>query len=101
MPSAISSAEKFFAFARRPKASPPIYTASAPKVTAVFRTSRLPAGIRSSGLFFVSFIVLFLFPLYADRHAVPHRKDGGYKRGMMLELIQVFPHPGMDGAVSS
>ena len=31
-----------------PNASPPIYTASAPNITAIFKTSRLLAGMRSS-----------------------------------------------------
>ena len=63
IPSFISSIEKFFAFARNPNASPPIYTASAPKITAVFNTSRLLAGINSSiGLLIFLLLVLCSLP---------------------------------------
>ena len=50
-PSFISSIVKFFALARSPKTSPPIYTASAPYLTALFKTSRLLAGTINSGFF--------------------------------------------------
>ena len=49
---------KVFAFARSPKTSPPMYTASAPKITATFNTSRLLAGTSNSGF-------LMLFPFYS------------------------------------
>ena len=63
IPSFISSIEKFFAFARNPNASPPIYTASAPKITAVFNTSRLLAGINNSiGLLIFLLLVLCSLP---------------------------------------
>ena len=61
MPSFISSIEKFFALARKPNASPPMYTASAPNTTAVFNTSRLLAGINNSGCLIILFLSLFFF----------------------------------------
>ena len=42
-------------------AEPPMYTASAPNITAVLSTSRLPAGIKSSG-FLLPAIILPSFP---------------------------------------
>ena len=50
--------EKFFDFARRLNASPPIYTASAPKTTAVFNTSKLLAGTKSSALLLLAIYIL-------------------------------------------
>ena len=65
IPSAISSGEKFFALARSPKASPPMYTASAPNITAVLSTSRLPAGIKSSGFLLPAIILPLPFLFHA------------------------------------
>ena len=50
--------EKFFAFARRPKASPPMYTASAPKRRAAIKRSSSPAGANTSGMSFDVSIVI-------------------------------------------
>ena len=85
-PSFMSSMEKFFAFARSPNASPPIYTASAPNITAVFNTSRLLAGISNSGCLFLilSILLLFFFLLNAECHTVSQWDD------RCLQHITVF-----------
>ena len=84
IPSFISSWLKFFALARSPKTSPPIYTASAPNITAVFNTSRLLAGINNSGclliflssLYYLYLLLLGRSALYAKCNSISQRKDG-------------------------
>src|SRR5699024_5279355 len=77
------------------------YTASAPKTTATFKTSRLLAGTSNSGFF----ILLFLFPSSSGkntyRHSVSQRKHTGNQFLSVFQLIKIFPHPFMNGSVPS
>ena len=74
--------EKFFAFARSPKASPPIYTASAPYITATFKTSRLLAGDNISGS-----TVVYCIGFNCNDGTTNYDKQSGYQGGRSATYV--------------
>ena len=79
-------------------ASPPIYTASAPKITAVFNTSRLLAGINSSiGLSHLPSTPCFMLTATPS----PKRNNRCDQLLSVFQFIQIFPHSRMYCTVSA
>lgn len=86
MPSSKAGVSAFSAYARAPNMLPPVYTASAPALTAARRLSIEPAGARSSGHLFAEEFIDLLFQL---RNSFLHFIDALFQRILLgLLLLQ-------------